>query len=101
MKIIKILKKKGNIMKNYNHTDSVVEKAFLEKYPVNCKNNKLKYLVTDNFPQLGLLTSLKFLEWCTLNPEGVVSLPTGKTPEYFIKWTEYLLSFWKKKKLSQ
>ncbi len=80
-----------------DHKNSNVEKAFLEKYPVNFKNNNLKYLVTDNFPPAGLLTSLKFLEWCTLNPEGVVSLPTGKTPEYFIKWTEYLLSFWEGK----
>src|SRR5690606_26247070 len=25
---------------------------------------------------------------------GVISLPTGKTPEYFIKWTQYLLENW-------
>jgi glucosamine-6-phosphate deaminase len=28
------------------------------------------------------------------NPDGVISLPTGKTPEYFIKWTKYLLNNW-------
>ena len=39
----------------------------------------------------GKLTALRFLEWVQQNPEGVVSLPTGKTPEYFIRWvTEYL-----------
>jgi glucosamine-6-phosphate deaminase len=30
------------------------------------------------------------------NPKGVISLPTGKTPEYFIKWTQYLLKNWEK-----
>ena len=28
------------------------------------------------------------------NQEGVISLPTGKTPEYFIKWTKHLLNNW-------
>ena len=28
------------------------------------------------------------------NPEGVISLPTGKTPEYFIKWTNYFIKNW-------
>ncbi len=31
----------------------------------------------------------------TKNPDGVVSLPTGKTPEYFIKWFKYYISKWK------
>ncbi|HDR89367.1 MAG TPA: glucosamine-6-phosphate isomerase [Bacteroidetes bacterium] len=50
--------------------------------------------MVDNFPLLGLLTSLRFLEWIAENPEGVISLPTGKTPEYFILWTRYLLEQW-------
>ena len=50
--------------------------------------------MVQNFPNLGLLTSLRFLEWVAENPEGVISLPTGKTPEYFIKWTNRLLSGW-------
>ena len=28
------------------------------------------------------------------NPEGVVSLPTGKTPEHFISWTKYFIENW-------
>ena len=47
-----------------------------------------------NFPSLGQLTALRFLEWALENPEGVVSLPTGKTPEYFIRWVEHLLQNW-------
>lgn len=56
----------------------------------------IPYIVVQNFPNLGLLTSLRFLEWVAGNPEGVISLPTGKTPEYFIKWTNKLLSGWNK-----
>jgi len=55
------------------------------------------YIVVPNFPLLGLLTSLRFIEWISGNPEGVISLPTGKTPEYFIKWTIKLLNEWDKK----
>jgi len=51
--------------------------------------------VVDNFPDLGKLTALRFLEWIQMNPGGVISLPTGKTPEYFIKWTTYYLKNWK------
>jgi glucosamine-6-phosphate deaminase len=57
---------------------------------------RLPYIVVNNFPSLGLLTSLRFLEWVADNPEGVISLPTGKTPEYFIKWTQYILTNWDK-----
>jgi len=52
----------------------------------------------DNFPKLGLLTACRFLEWAAANPDGVISLPTGKTPEFFIKWTQYLLENWESKK---
>ncbi|MDZ7634556.1 MAG: hypothetical protein U5L72_09020 [Bacteroidales bacterium] len=56
----------------------------------------MPYLVVRNFPNLGLLTALRFLEWVADNPNGVISLPTGKTPEYFIKWTQFLLNNWDK-----
>ncbi|MFA6402961.1 MAG: hypothetical protein WCX31_15270 [Salinivirgaceae bacterium] len=54
------------------------------------------YIVVPNFPTLGLMTALRFLEWVSENPEGVISLPTGKTPEHFIKWTQYFLNNWDK-----
>ncbi|OPZ92309.1 MAG: Glucosamine-6-phosphate deaminase [candidate division TA06 bacterium ADurb.Bin417] len=56
---------------------------------------KIRIIEVPDFPSLGKLTALRFLEWLQLNPEGVVSLPTGKTPEYFIKWTGYYLEAWK------
>lgn len=84
-------------MKNINW--SPMERAFLSKNEFNDKYSKIPYLIVDNFPDLGLLTSLRFLEWVIENPEGVISLPTGKTPEYFIKWTHHLLNNWSDKKV--
>ena len=68
---------------------SKVEQAFFDRSGRKKITAKLPYLVVKNFPNLGLLTALRFLEWVAGNPDGVISLPTGKTPEYFIKWTQY------------
>ncbi|OOG76797.1 PIG-L family deacetylase [Algoriphagus sp. A40] len=77
---------------------SEVEKAFLAESGVDKISTLIPYLVVDNFPKLGLLTACRFLEWAAANPEGVISLPTGKSPEFFIKWTQYLLENWDTKK---
>lgn len=55
---------------------------------------KIPTLVVENFPSLGRLAALRFLEWVQANPGGVISLPTGKTPEHFIKWVDHLLKTW-------
>jgi len=72
---------------------SAVEKSFLKdknyRFPTN-----IPYITVDNFPTLGLLTALRFLEWAADNPNGVISLPTGKTPEYFITWVKRILAEW-------
>ncbi len=73
---------------------SSVEKAFITPQSEEEKKARIPYLVVDNFPKLGLLTALRFLEWVQDNPNGVISLPTGKTPEHFIKWTQYFLRHW-------
>ncbi len=73
---------------------SKVEHSFFENSGRGANSTKIPYIVVHNFPDLGLLTSLRFLEWVNENPEGVISLPTGKTPEYFIKWTNKLLQGW-------
>jgi len=75
-----------------------VEKAFYELSGVKSQTTGIPYVTVDNFPKLGLLTALRFLEWVAENPDGVISLPTGKTPEHFIKWTLYFLSKWDQKK---
>ncbi len=52
---------------------------------------KIPVIVVDNFPALGKLAALRFLEWTQANPGGVIALPTGKTPEHFIKWVNHFL----------
>ena len=78
---------------------SPVEKRFFQRQYIQKQTTKIPYILVDNFPDLGFLTSLRFLEWVSKNPEGVISLPTGKTPEYFIKWTHNFLSNWDDKDL--
>jgi len=73
---------------------SPVEACFYSENKYHGSDAKLPYILVDNFPKLGLLTALRFLEWVSANPQGVISLPTGKTPEYFIKWVQYLLEHW-------
>ncbi|NWF89718.1 MAG: glucosamine-6-phosphate deaminase, partial [Ignavibacteriaceae bacterium] len=83
-------------------TTSAVEKYYLEKsnrkliYP---PTEKIGIIQVDNFPELGKLTALRFIEWVQQNPEGVISLPTGKTPEHFIKWVYHILKNWDKKEI--
>ncbi|TFH00128.1 MAG: glucosamine-6-phosphate deaminase [Calditrichales bacterium] len=55
---------------------------------------KTNVIIVDNFPELGKLTAFRFLEWAQNNEGWTVSLPTGKTPEHFIKWVSRLLSEW-------
>ncbi len=55
---------------------------------------RLRTLVVDNFPALGRLAALRFIEWVQDHPGGLVSLPTGRTPEHFISWVHRLVSGW-------
>jgi glucosamine-6-phosphate deaminase len=80
---------------------SSVEQTFFDRSGRKGYSTKVPYIIVRNFPDLGLLTSLRFLEWLAENPEGVISLPTGKTPEYFIKWTQRLLEGWNSKENRQ
>ncbi|NOX38110.1 MAG: glucosamine-6-phosphate deaminase [Calditrichaeota bacterium] len=76
---------------------SRVEQIALAQSPFDIlypPTEKIKTLVVDNFPALGKLTAMRFLEWVQQHPGGVISLPTGKTPEHFIKWVQYLLRHW-------
>lgn len=78
---------------------SPLEKNFIINSGQNTPTTKVPYILADNFPKLGLFTALRFLEWVSENPEGVISLPTGKTPEYFIKWTSYILNNFESKNI--
>lgn len=76
-----------------------VEKSFLEQagsISQYAPTEKLPVIITESFPQMGRLTALRFLEWVQRNPGGVISLPTGKTPEHFIAQVKYFLNGWEK-----
>ena len=55
---------------------------------------KIAVIETDNLCELGKLTAIRFLLWIEENPHGVIALPTGKTPEYFIKYLTYFQREW-------
>jgi len=80
-----------------NRLGSKVEQVFLSKSGIVEMTTKIPYITVSDFPKLGFFTALRFLEWVSENPDGVISLPTGKTPEYFIKFTQSLLSGWNDK----
>ncbi|TVR78215.1 MAG: glucosamine-6-phosphate isomerase [Saprospirales bacterium] len=93
------MKKKGRSI--HEIFNSIVERRFFEESGRALPETAVPYIVVENFPKLGLITACRFLEWVMENPEGVVSLPTGKTPEYFIKWTQWILNNWNSKKCEE
>ena len=86
--------------KGFNIKPSKTEQAALESSSYDLiyrPTEKIPAIVVDYFPSLGKLAAVRFLEWVQKNPGGVISLPTGKTPEYFIKWVKYFLNGWETK----
>lgn len=84
-------------MKMKYDTSSRVEPYFEQFDPSfsdNLQQCRTQTLTVDNYIVLGQLTALRFIEWVAKNPGGVVALPTGKTPEFFIKWIQYYLANW-------
>ncbi len=78
-------------------TASKVEQTAIEKSGLKLQyapTEKVGAIIVDNFPALGKVTALRFIEWAQKNPGGVVSLPTGKTPEHFIKWVTHFSTHW-------
>ncbi|OGH99061.1 MAG: hypothetical protein A2X43_03115 [Candidatus Margulisbacteria bacterium GWD2_39_127] len=75
---------------------SAVEKVYLRQstreliYP----QEKIPVIEVQNVVELGKLTVLRFLEWVIAHPEGVIALPTGKSPEYFIKYLHHYKAHW-------
>jgi len=66
-----------------------------QDFNLSSQYHKIPLIMVDNYVELGQLTALRFLEWVSLNPGGVIALPTGKTPEFFIKWVQFYLANWK------
>ncbi len=82
---------------NFETTFSNVELRAIEHSPLDpiyAPTEKIPVITVSNFPALGQLVAMRFIEWVQDHPGGVISLPTGKTPEHFIKWVERLLSTW-------
>ncbi len=83
--------------KNVKNPQSNVERHYLAqsgKEFIYKPVEKIPVIQVDSFPELGKLTALRFIEWIIENPDGVVSLPTGKTPEHFIKWVARIVKDW-------
>jgi len=93
----------SDLMKKYKRYNlSRVEAIALSQTPydlIYTPTEKIPVIIVDNFPKLGKLNALRFLEWVQENKGGVISLPTGKTPEHFIKWVQYYLQNWTKKEV--
>ena len=83
-----------------SHVEDMAVKASGRKliYP---PTEKIKIVEVPNFPMLGKLAALRFIEWVQKNPGGVISLPTGKTPEHFIKWIVRILDRWETKEIQK
>lgn len=87
---------KPKTLRSYDASSSVEEVEWRKsgRKPIYSPVEKIRVIEVPNFPTLGKLTALRFLESVLKNPDGVISLPTGKTPEHFIKWVNYFLDGW-------
>ncbi len=77
---------------------SKVEQAFFKEAGLEKTTTRIPYIPVISFPKLGLLSAMSFLEWVGQNPEGVVSLPTGKTAQHFLDYTKLILDTWEGEK---
>lgn len=77
---------------------SNVERKFFSESNLQKITTRIPYIAVDSFPKLGLLSAMSFLEWANENPKGVVSLPTSKTAQYFLRFVSLLLENWDTKK---
>jgi glucosamine-6-phosphate deaminase len=83
-------------LKTYDISSSVeaYELAKTGRRLIYPPTEKIKIIEVESFPLLGKLTAFRFIEWVLKNPGGVISLPTGKTPEHFIRWVMRILERW-------
>jgi len=83
----------------YNGTSTVeaLELQRSRRKEMYAPTEKVSVIEVANFPLLGKLAGLRFIEWVLKNPGGVISLPTGRTPEHFIKWVTRILERWETK----
>src|SRR4030042_3795092 len=84
--------------KSSNLTPSSTEQIAIERSGLELRypSERIGVIVVSNFPSLGKLTALRFIEWVQDHPGGNISLPTGKTPEHFIRYVMHYLKTWGK-----
>jgi glucosamine-6-phosphate deaminase len=88
------------VMSNLN--SSSVEQAFLKKSLRNAttyQGENIPVVEVSSGVELGKLIALRFLEWVYDNPSGVIALPTGKSPEFFIKFLKFYKEHWEEKEV--
>lgn len=80
-----------------------VEKAFIDRSgrKASYAGERAPVVEVLNIYELGKIVALSFLEWVHANPKGVVALPTGKTPEYFIKTLDHYKANWNNPKIRE
>ena len=80
-----------------------VEAYYLEKSGKTARypGGKVPVIQVQKPVELGKLTAHRFLAWCLANPRGLISLPTGKTPEFFIRELARVKEAWGTPALSE
>jgi glucosamine-6-phosphate deaminase len=68
-------------MPNY----SAVELAFKQIHGQDKMSTQIPYILVDNFPNLGLFTALRFLEWAAENPMGLLVYQLVKRPNSLLR----------------
>ena len=84
-------------------SENNVEQQFLakSKRKLCYQSEKVPIIEVQNIMELGKITALKFIEWVIENPHGVIALPTGKSPEFFIKFLSYYKEHWSDPDITQ
>ena len=64
---------------------SKVEESFLKISGIDKISTTTPYIIAPDLPKLSLMIALRFIEWVSENPNGVISLPADKhAPDYEI-----------------
>lgn len=95
MMLREVVKGQGNV-RSFAVELNGPEKKFLAmsgRKPIYPREN-IPVIETANVCELGKLTALTFIDWAQKNPEGVIALPTGKTPELFIEYLKFYKNNW-------
>lgn len=86
---------------NRPYYSKLEEKWTTEGFLRRHEDERIPIVEVDSYPILGQFVALRFIEWAQRNPKGVVSLPTGKTPEYFLRWMHHIIGDWDHKDVRQ